>query len=73
MKEVWKCYTTVSVMVGTLLMNSIYTILQKKKQKTTASLCSGLSMVLYPALFVNTRAHLQILHHTLQQQKVSLG
>ena len=47
--------------------------IKKKKQKTTASLCSGLSMVLYPALFVNTRAHLQILHHTLQQQKVSLG
>lgn len=72
MKEVWKCYTTVSVMVRTLLMNSIYTI-KKKKQKTTTSLCSGLSMVLYQALFVNTRAHLQILHHTLQQQKVSLG
>lgn len=70
MKEVWKCYTTVSIMVRTLLMNSIYTI---KKQKTTASLCSGLSMVLYQALFVNTRAHLQILHHTLQQQKLSLG
>lgn len=58
-------------MVHTLLMNSIYTILKKGK-KTTTSLCCGLSMVLYPALFVNTRVHLQILHHTLQQQKVSL-
>lgn len=73
MKEVWKCYTTVSVMVRTLLMNSIYTIKKKKKAKQQLPWCSGLSMVLYPALFVNTRAHLQILHHTLQQQKVSLG